>query len=89
MHSLIVILPLQQSDMPLLQRALTKLEEVRDFHMEKAINSSMPKGQSQEGREGERMSVDISNSRSCEGGQEQKLHNITVSDSKLYSRVKI
>lgn len=57
--------------------------------MEKAINSSMPKGQSQEGREGERMSVDISNSGSCEGGQEQKLHNITVSDSKLYSRVKI
>ncbi|KAG7238002.1 hypothetical protein INR49_031356 [Caranx melampygus] len=47
-------------DMPLLQRALTKLKEVRDFHMEKAINSSMPKGQSSEGREGEGMSGDIS-----------------------------
>ena len=30
----------------------TKLKEVRDFHMEKAINSSMPKGQSEDGREG-------------------------------------
>lgn len=38
--------------LPFLGRALTKLKEVRDFHMEKAINSSMPKGQSEEGREG-------------------------------------
>eukprot|EP00064_Thunnus_orientalis_P008766 superscaffoldBa00001068_g8789 len=47
-------------DMRLLQRAQTKLKEVRDFHMEKAINSSMPKGQSEDGREGVRMSGDIS-----------------------------
>lgn len=45
--------------MPLLRRALTKLKEVRDFHMEKAINSSLPRGQSEGGREGERMSGDI------------------------------
>lgn len=48
-----LIPPLQQLDMLLLQRVLTKLKEVRDFHMEKAINSSMPKGQSEEGMEGE------------------------------------
>ena len=47
--------------MPVLWRALTKLREVRDIHMEKAINSSMPTGQSKEGREGGRMSGDISN----------------------------
>ncbi len=62
--------------------------------MEKAINSSMPKGRSEEGREGERMSGDISKRGRYEGGQEQKLHNITVSDSKQWSnedkaRVKI
>jgi len=41
---MILIPPLQQPDMPLLQGALTKLKEVRDFHMEKAINNSMPQG---------------------------------------------
>lgn len=40
--------------------------------MEKAINSSMPKGQSEEGREGERMSGDISKRGRHEGVQEQK-----------------
>lgn len=56
LYSLILIPRLQQPDTPVLQRALTKLEEVRDFHMEKAINSSMPWGQSEESREGGRMS---------------------------------
>lgn len=50
--------------MPALERALTKLEEMRDFHMENAINSSMPKGQkeggSEGGKEGKRIAVDIS-----------------------------
>lgn len=46
--------------MQLLRRALIKLKEVRDFHMEKAINNSNLKGQTKEGREGERMSGDIS-----------------------------
>lgn len=72
--------------MSLLQRTQTKLEEVRDFHMEKAINSSTPMGPSQEGREGERMAADISSSRRCDGGQEQKLHNITLTDSELQIR---
>lgn len=39
--------------MPVLWRALTKLKEVRDFHVEKAINSSMPKG-TERGRQEER-----------------------------------
>lgn len=37
--------------------------------MEKAINSSMPKGQSSEGREGEGMSGDISERGRYEGGR--------------------
>lgn len=36
--------------------------------MKKAINNSMPKGQSEDGREGERMSGDISESGRYEGG---------------------
>ncbi|CAB1451905.1 unnamed protein product [Pleuronectes platessa] len=39
-------------DTPPLRRTLTKLEEVRDIHMDEAINSSMPEGESQGGREG-------------------------------------
>lgn len=51
--------------------------------MEKAINSSMPEGRGEEGKGGRgRMSGDISNRGNCEGGQEQMLHNITVSYSK-------
>lgn len=57
--------------------------------MEKAINSSTPMGASQEGRAGERMAVDISSRRRCDGGREQKLHNITVTDSKRQSRAKM
>lgn len=65
----VLIPPSQQPDTPLLQRALTKLKEVRDFHMEKAINSSMPKGgRREEGREPERMSGDVISRERYEGG---------------------
>lgn len=64
--------------MPLLQRAPTKLKEVRDFHVEKAINSSMPKRRErgrqagrQAGREGEGMSGDISNRGRYGGGGDE------------------
>ena len=60
--------------MPVLWRALTKLREVRDIHMEKAINNSMPTGQSEEGKEGGRMSGDISNRGRYEEGGAQQLH---------------
>lgn len=54
----------------------TKLKEVRDFHMEKAINSSMPEGQSEEngGRVWgvKRLSRDIRMGGRCEGEQTNK-----------------
>lgn len=34
------------------RESLTKLEEMRDFHMENAINSSMPEGKKEGGSEG-------------------------------------
>lgn len=40
--------------MPPLQGARTKPEEMRDFHMEKAINALMLKGWSEEGSKGGR-----------------------------------
>lgn len=52
LHFLMLIPPLQQPDAPLLWRTLTKLREVRDFHMEKAINSSLPQGTERERHEG-------------------------------------
>lgn len=42
--------------MPLLRRALTKLKEGRDFHKEKAINSSIAQG-TERGRQGGRTDV--------------------------------
>lgn len=90
MYSLILILPLQQPDMALLRRAPTKLKEVRDFHMEKAINSSMPKGQSEEGRQGGREDVWRYKQKrkvwgSTRAKKNKKQSNITVSDSKHWS----
>lgn len=74
--------------MPLLQRALTKQKEVRDFHMEKAINSSMPRGQSEEDGEGEGLAGDIRKRRRCEGEQELKLNFLRTSSSGPMSKRK-